>query len=61
MATAIGVLAGGFVADATRRHAEVTAAGFATAAVLIFAIGAFDLGVFLLLPAMAAAGLPRRA
>ena len=27
MATAIGVLAGGFVADATRRHAEVAAAG----------------------------------
>ena len=27
MATAIGVLAGGFIADATRRHADVAAAG----------------------------------
>ena len=56
MATAIGVLAGGFVADATRRHAEVAAAGFAGAAILIFTIGTVDLGVFFLLPAMATAG-----
>jgi predicted MFS family arabinose efflux permease len=56
MAMAIGVLAGGFVADATRRHAEVTAGGFAVAAVITFGIGTFDLGVLLLLPAMAAAG-----
>jgi MFS transporter, FSR family, fosmidomycin resistance protein len=56
MATAIGVLAGGFVADATRRHAEVAAAGFGTAAVITFAIGTFDLGVVFLLAAMTAVG-----
>jgi MFS transporter, FSR family, fosmidomycin resistance protein len=56
MAMAIGVLAGGFIADATRRHAEVTAAGFATSAVIVFGIGSFNLGVYFLLPAMAAAG-----
>ncbi len=56
MATAIGVLAGGFVADATRRHAEVAAAGFGAAAAITFAIGTFDLGVMLLVAAMAAAG-----
>jgi MFS transporter, FSR family, fosmidomycin resistance protein len=55
-ATAVGVLAGGFIADATRRHAEVAAAGFGAAAAIIFMIGTFDLGVVLLLPAMAAAG-----
>jgi MFS transporter, FSR family, fosmidomycin resistance protein len=56
MATAIGVLAGGFVADATRRHAEVAAMGFGAAAVITFAIGTVDLGTLLLLAAMAAAG-----
>ena len=56
MATAIGVLAGGFVADATRRHAEVAAAGFGAAAAITFTIGTFDLGVVLLVTAMAAAG-----
>jgi MFS transporter, FSR family, fosmidomycin resistance protein len=56
MATAIGVLAGGFVADATRRHAEVAAVGFGTAAAITFAIGTFNLGVILLVVAMAAAG-----
>ncbi len=55
-AMATGVLAGGFIADATRRHAEVTAAGFATAAVLVFTIGTVNLGVILLVAAMAAAG-----
>ncbi len=56
MATAAGVLAGGFIADATRRHAEVAAVGFGAAAALTFAIGTFDLGVVLLVIAMAAAG-----
>jgi MFS transporter, FSR family, fosmidomycin resistance protein len=55
-ATALGVLAGGFVADATRRHAEVAAVGFGAAAAITFTIGSVDLGVFLLLPAMAASG-----
>ena len=56
MATAVGVLAGGFIADATRRHAEVAAVGFGVAAALMFLIGTFDLGVILLMAAMAAAG-----
>jgi MFS family permease len=55
-ATAIGVLAGGFVADATRRHGEVAAAGFAGAAVMVFLIGTIDLGTIILLAAMATAG-----
>jgi MFS transporter, FSR family, fosmidomycin resistance protein len=56
MATAIGVLAGGFVADATRRHAEVAAVGFGAAAVITFTIGTVDLGAVFLVSAMAAAG-----
>ena len=56
MATAVGVLAGGFIADATRRHAEVAAVGFGAAAALMFLIGTFDLGVILLMAAMASAG-----
>ena len=56
MATAIGVLAGGFVADATRRHAEVAAAGFGGAAIMIFTIGTVDLGAVFLVVAMASAG-----
>ena len=56
IATAAGVLAGGLIADGTRRHAEVAAIGFGAAAMITFAIGTFDLGVALLLPAMAAAG-----
>jgi FSR family fosmidomycin resistance protein-like MFS transporter len=55
-AMAVGVLAGGFIADATRRHAEVTAGGFAAAAVVTFTIGTFDLGVILLVVAMASTG-----
>jgi MFS family permease len=56
MATAIGVLAGGYVADATRRHAEVAAVGFGAAAAITFTIGTIDLGTILLVAAMAAAG-----
>lgn len=55
-ATAIGVLAGGFIADATRRHGDVAAAGFGGAAVLILLVGTVDLGPALLVAAMAAAG-----
>ena len=39
LATAFGVLAGGFIADATRRHGDVAAAGFTGAALLIATIG----------------------
>jgi FSR family fosmidomycin resistance protein-like MFS transporter len=55
-ATAIGVLAGGFVADATKRHGDVAAGGFGASAVLILAIGSVDLGPVFLVVAMGAAG-----
>ena len=55
-ATAIGVLAGGFVADATKRHGQVAAGGFGAAAVLVLVIGTVDLGSVLLVAAMATAG-----
>jgi MFS family permease len=56
MATAFGVLAGGFVADATRRHGDVAAAGFAGAALLIGAVGTVYPGPVLLAVFMGAAG-----
>lgn len=55
-ATAVGVLAGGFIADATKRHGDVAAAGFGGAAVLILLVGTVDLGPVLLTLAMTAAG-----
>jgi MFS family permease len=55
-ATAIGVLAGGFIADATRRHGDVAAVGFGAAALLILAVGMVDLGSVLTVAAMGAAG-----
>ena len=55
-ATAIGVLAGGFIADATKRHGDVAAGGFGGAAVLILLIGMVNPGPFLLATAMATAG-----
>jgi MFS family permease len=55
-ATAVGVLAGGFIADATKRHGDVAAAGFGAAAVLVAAVGMVDLGPFLTIVAMGAAG-----
>jgi len=55
-ATAIGVLAGGFVADATTRHGDVAAGGFGAAAVLVLVIGSVDLGPVFLVLAMGAAG-----
>ncbi|MDR3538032.1 MAG: MFS transporter [Acetobacteraceae bacterium] len=55
-ATAIGVLAGGFIADATKRHGDVAAAGFGGAAALVLLVGTVDLGPVLLVTAMAAAG-----
>jgi MFS family permease len=56
LATAFGVLAGGFVADATRRHGDVAAGGFAGAAVLIFMVGTVYPGPVLLAVFMGAAG-----
>jgi FSR family fosmidomycin resistance protein-like MFS transporter len=55
-ATAIGVLAGGFIADATKRHGDVAAAGFGGSAVLILLVGTVDLGPILLTLAMSVAG-----
>ncbi len=55
-ATAIGVLAGGFIADATKRHGDVAAGGFGAAGVLILAVGSVDLGPVFLVMAMGTAG-----
>ena len=55
-AQAIGVLAGGFVADMTRRHAEVAAVGYAVNACIVLCIGTLGLGTAPLIVAMAGAG-----
>lgn len=55
-ATAVGVLAGGFIADATKRHGDVAAGGFGAAGVLILAVGTVDLGPVFLVGAMGTAG-----
>jgi MFS transporter, FSR family, fosmidomycin resistance protein len=55
-ATAVGVLAGGFIADATKRHGDVAAAGFGASALLILLVGSVNLGSVLLVVAMSAAG-----
>jgi MFS family permease len=55
-AQAFGVLAGGFVADLTKRHADVAAVGYAINAGIVLAIGTLDFGPAPLLGAMAAAG-----
>jgi MFS family permease len=55
-ATAVGVLAGGFIADATKRHGDVAGCGFGGAAVLILVVGTIDLGPVLLPIVMTAAG-----
>jgi FSR family fosmidomycin resistance protein-like MFS transporter len=54
---ALGVLLGGVIADLTRRHAEVAAAGYAVNALIVLAIGTLGLGAVPLVGAMAAAGL----
>lgn len=55
--SAIGVLLGGPVADRTRRHGDVAAAGFAISAVLSLAIALFNLPVVLLVSAMGVVGV----
>ena len=55
-ATAIGVLAGGVIADRTKRHGDVAAFGFGVSGVLILAVGTIDLGPVLLFVAMTSAG-----
>jgi MFS family permease len=54
--SAVGVLAGGFLADRTRRHGQVAAACFALDAAIVLAIAAIPLPPSMLLAAMAAAG-----
>jgi MFS family permease len=54
--SAIGVLAGGFLADHTRRHGQVAAACFAINAAIVLVIAAVNLPSLLLTAAMAAAG-----
>jgi len=53
---ALGVLAGGFIADTTRRHAEVAAIGYAVNACVVLAIGTAGFATAPLLVAMACAG-----
>jgi MFS family permease len=54
--SAIGVLAGGFLADRTRRHGQVAAVCFALNAVIVLVIAAMTLPPVLLTAAMAMAG-----
>ncbi len=54
--SAVGVLAGGYLADRTRRHGQVAAACFAINAVIVLTIAAFTLPVLVLTAAMAVAG-----
>ena len=53
---ALGVLAGGFIADKTRRHAEVASVGYAINAAIVL-IGTMGLATAPLVAAMGAAGL----
>src|SRR6478609_5684867 len=55
-ASAIGVLAGGFLADHTQRHGQVAAACFAINAAIVLVIATIALPSLLLTAAMAAAG-----
>jgi len=55
-AGAIGVLAGGFLADHTRRHGQVAAACFAMNAAIVLMIAMVSLPLLLLTAAMASAG-----
>lgn len=54
--SAVGVLAGGFLADHTQRHGQVAAACFAANAAIVFAIAAVNLPSFVLTTAMGMAG-----
>jgi acyl-CoA reductase-like NAD-dependent aldehyde dehydrogenase len=55
-ASALGVLEGGLVPDATRRHGDVAAVCFAGAAPLIGTAGSLQLGSALLILCMGSAG-----
>ena len=55
-ASAVGVLAGGTLADRTRRHGQLAAACFALNAAIVLLIATTPLPPMLLMPAMAMAG-----
>jgi MFS family permease len=55
-ASAVGVLAGGFLADRTSRHGQVAALCFAANAAVVLLIATLELPVLVLTTAMAAAG-----
>lgn len=55
-ASAIGVLAGGFIADATKRHGDVAGLGFGGAALMILLVGTVNLGPIMLAVAMTIGG-----
>jgi FSR family fosmidomycin resistance protein-like MFS transporter len=54
--SALGVLAGGFVADRARRHGEVAAIGFGLCGVFVLLIATVPMGAGMLILAMGAAG-----
>jgi FSR family fosmidomycin resistance protein-like MFS transporter len=54
--SALGVLAGGHVADKTTRHGEVAIAGFFFCAIFTIAIGTFNLGGYAIATLLALAG-----
>jgi MFS family permease len=54
--SAVGVLAGGFLADHTQRHGQVAAVCFAANAAVVIAVAAFNLPSLLLTTAMGLAG-----
>jgi MFS transporter, FSR family, fosmidomycin resistance protein len=56
-ATSLGVLGGGFIADATRRHGDVAAIGFGLNALIILLIATGSFGPALLVALMGLAGL----
>jgi MFS family permease len=57
LASAFGVLAGGVIADRTRRHGDIAALGFGIAGLLILGVGSLPLPPALLILVMGTAGL----
>ena len=57
VASAVGVLIGGFIADRTQKHNLVAAICFLSTAIIIASIGAFYINVFLLFILMALMGV----
>lgn len=56
-ASAVGILAGGVIADRTRRHELVASVGFASTAVIVFVIGSFVLPTLLMISLFTLGGL----